>query len=90
MAYEMPAARGCAAGEHLSNTEHGGRKCEIDEQGKEVHDRRDDRGGHHGRVEAKLFCQQRQCGADDLGKADRHGHRRADDKRDEIRHALAL
>ena len=50
----------CAAGNYLSNAEHCGRKSEIDKQGQEVHDRRDDRRGHYSRVEAELFSQQRQ------------------------------
>ena len=58
----------------LADMKNGGCEGEVDEQGQEVHDRRDDRGGHDCRVEAELLGQQRKRAADELCKEDRYGH----------------
>ena len=71
----MPAARSLQQA-NIINTEHGGRKCEIDEQEREVHDRRDDQEAITAGSKPS-FLPAAAMWANDLGKADRHDHRRA-------------
>lgn len=64
---------------HFSDTQQERGEAEVDQQGEGIHDGGDEGRGHHRRVKADLFSQQRQHTAYDLGGEHGAHQRQADD-----------